>query len=152
MELRRISSLLTVVAKFIAPPLGVLFVANFWFSLGEIRGPAIWWFYLVPVLTEAIVIWHAVSVKWVAIDELNGRLYVSNYFKEIAIPLSDIVDVKESLWSDPRRMKITLSQPSEFGEKIVFLGTYRFGGIFAGPHPIVNELQTLAAKARESHG
>jgi hypothetical protein len=88
MKLRRISSMLTVVAKFIAPPVGVLFVAHFWLSLSGVGGPEIWWFYLLPVLTEGVVIWHAWPLKWVAIDELNGRLYISNYFKEISIPLA----------------------------------------------------------------
>ncbi|HRI02761.1 MAG TPA: hypothetical protein PLL77_03365 [Pyrinomonadaceae bacterium] len=81
---------------------------------------------------------------------MNRCLRVSkvlNSRKEVSIPFSEIDDVSESIFSDPRRITIKLRNPTEFGQKIAFLGTYRFGGIFAGPHPIVAELQALAAQA-----
>ena len=147
MQLRQISSRLTVFNKFILPGIFALGMFNVLFFGGSMELAAdVWWVYLIPFAFEAFILWHSWGAKWVAIDETNGRLYVSNYRREIAIPLSHIVDVTESIWSDPRRVKITLGQPSEFGNKIIFYATYRFGGIFSGPHPIVNELLTLVAK------
>ena len=58
--------------------------------------------------------------------------------------------MNEFILSDPTRITIGLREPSEFGQKIVFLGTYRFGGWLAGSHPIVKELRALAAKSSES--
>ena len=151
MKLRRISSLWTPIHKFVLPVTFLLWsIYILIFDMGMRIDPDLWWFYTAPLLIEAILFWHAIRLMWVALDETNGVLYVSNYRREIAIPLSHIANVTESYWTDPRRIKITLDKPSEFGDKIVFLGTYRVGGILAGPHPIVNELQTLAAKARES--
>jgi hypothetical protein len=87
---------MTVVVKFIAPPLGVLMTSNFWYDLRGIRGPEVWWFYLTPLLAVAAVIWHGWRLKWVAIDDTNERLYVSNYRREIAIPLANSLNVTES--------------------------------------------------------
>lgn len=148
MKLRRISSLLTFFNKIVVPLLTPVWLALLFVWWIPARSP--WWFYGAMIAAAAVTIWHSWGVKWVAIDEMNSRLYVSNYRKEISIPLSHIVDVKESIWSDPRRVKITLSEPSEFGDKVLFFATYRFGGILAGPHPIVNELIALAAKAQGS--
>jgi hypothetical protein len=106
--------------------------------------PPVWFFYVMPIGFLLFSLWLAWGLKWVAIDAPNKRLYVSNYRKEIAIPFSEIVDVTEFILSDPRRITIHLRTETEFGKKIVFLGTYRFGGWLAGSHPIVKELKELS--------
>jgi hypothetical protein len=150
MLLRRISSLWTVFHKFVLPSIFVIGFLNvlIWGPRTLSNGdsiPAIWFFYVMPLVFIAFTLWLGWRLKWVAVDETNRRLYVSNYRKEIAIPFSEIAAVTEFKLSDPRRITIKLHNPTEFGQKIVFLGTYRFGGWLAGPHPIVKELRALAS-------
>jgi hypothetical protein len=85
-----------------------------------------------------------VRYKEVSVDE--EYLYVSNFIKEIAIPLSDIVDVTESRWLNTHPVTIYLKSPSEFGNKIVFMPTIRFFGFTS--HPVVSELKRLARSRR----
>jgi hypothetical protein len=149
MQLRRISSLLTVFHKYILPGIfaiglvNVLFIDRSFITDPRSGMPA-WVAFAIPTAFLSVTLWLGWAVKWVALDVPNQRLYVSNYLKEISIPFSEIADVSEFFFSDPRRITIKLHNPTEFGQKIVFLGTYRFGGIFAGPHPIVAELLSLA--------
>ena len=154
MPLRRISSLLTFPHKFGFP---ALFAVGF-FNMLIWRGwapssledfPAIA-VYVMPIAFLAVTLWMFGPVKKVLLDEKNQRLYVSNYRKEISIPFSEIASVSEFIFSDPARITIRLRSPSEFGQKIVFLATYRFGGWLAGSHPIVEELRALAARSSES--
>jgi len=85
--------------------------------------------------------WQCARLKVVHIDE--NFLYVSNFLKEIAIPLSNICEVTESLWSNVHPVTIHLKSPSEFGNKIVFMPTQRMFAFFT-PHPVVDEIKRLA--------
>lgn len=58
------------------------------------------------------------SLKRVVIK--GDTLLVSNYLKEIAIPLSQVRYVDGPDWSSLRRITLVLREPSEFGEEIVF--------------------------------
>ena len=147
--LRRISSMLTALYKFVLP---VLFVAGFFnVVIWRISNPVFFVglplaAFLIPLVSLSFILWNYGPAKKVLIDETNKRLYVSNYRKEIAIPFSEIASVSEFMLSDPTRVTIRLHSPSEFGQKIVFLATYRFGGWLAGSHPIVAELRGLVAE------
>jgi hypothetical protein len=74
----------------------------------------------------------------------DNFLYVSNYLKEITIPLSQIYDVTENLWINIHPVTIHLKTPSEFGDKIKFMPTVRYFAWFQS-HPIVEELKELSA-------
>jgi len=58
-------------------------------------------------------------LKRIYID--NDFLYVSNYLREIKIPLSEVRNVDEPDFSSHRRVLIWLHSPTEFGNKIVFM-------------------------------
>lgn len=150
MPLRRISSILTFGHKFILPAFFALGLLNMLIWGPRYLGPDLEnefiWPYLIVLAFEILTLLMFARVKRVLLDEKGGRLYVSNYRREIAIPFSEIANVTEFRFSDPRRITIHLHQPTEFGQKIVFLATYRFGGWLAGRHPIVDELLTLAAR------
>lgn len=156
MPLRRISSLLTFPHKFLLP---ALFAVGFldvliWGARPNITHPdfaPLVVGYLMPILFEVISVWHGWRLKRVLIDQANQRLYVSNYRREISIPFSEIANVTEFFFSDPKRITIHLHNESEFGKKIVFLATYRFGGWLSGRHPIVNELQQMAQPKLQAH-
>lgn len=57
--------------------------------------------------------------KKVSVDD--EFLYVSNYRKEITIPVSNISGVTETRWVRTRPITIHLKTDSEFGRKIVFM-------------------------------
>ena len=85
--------------------------------------------------------------KKVSVDE--RFLYVSNYRKEIKIPISDIADVTEIKWIRTRPITIYLKNDSEFGRKIVFMPKFNGFRIFAD-NPIVAGLKE-AAKIAENN-
>jgi len=90
---------------------------------------------------SAFIYWSCIRLKEVSVDD--DFLYVSNYLKEIVIPLSEIYDVTENVWVNIHPVTIRLKTPSEFGEKIVFMPTVRFFALFSS-HPVVTELKELA--------
>jgi hypothetical protein len=77
----------------------------------------------------------------------DNNLYVSDYRKEITIPLSEIADVTENRWLNAHPVTISLRNPTEFGDKIVFMPTLKYFVFFTG-HPIVGELLNAAAATR----
>lgn len=79
--------------------------------------------------------------KKVSVDD--EILYVSNYRKEIEIPVSNIADVTEIKWIRTRPVTIHLKNDSEFGRKIVFMSKFNGFRIFAD-NPIVAELKELS--------
>ena len=142
---RRLSSRQTVLVKFIFP---ALWIPLFGFGtlsmfLNEFEGPAPppkWIFLFAWVAGAVFVWWNGVRLKRVSVDD--NFLYVSNYLKEIAIPLSDIHDVTENRWVNIHPVTILLKSSSEFGDKIVFMPTARFFAFFSS-HPVVSELKEL---------
>lgn len=100
-----------------------------------------WAFLFVWLVGIAIICWSCVRLKDVSVDE--NFLYVSNYFKEVSIPLSEIYDVTENVWVNIHPVTIHLKSPSDFGDKIVFMPKHRVFAFF-GSHPVVNQLKKLA--------
>ena len=99
--------------------------------------------YVVPI-AFLFLLWFSIPLKKVSVA--NNTLYVSNYRKEIAVPLSEIADVRGNILTEPQRVTIYLRQPSEFGSKIVFMAKHRFFS-FWSVHPVVDELKSMAAEA-----
>lgn len=93
------------------------------------------------IVAVAFVYWFGIRLKKVGI--FGDSLYVSNYQKEIKIPLSEVADVTENVWVNIHPVTIHLKNESEFGNKIVFMPTFR-AFAFWSSHPIVDELITLA--------
>ena len=110
----------------------------------EDADPAAKWICLFAwVVGSAFIYWSSIRLKEVSVDD--NFLYVSNYLKEISIPLSDIYDVTENVWVNIHPITIHLKSPSEFGDKIVFMPKTRFFALFSS-HPVVKELKVLARK------
>jgi len=97
------------------------------------------------VVGSAFIYWSGIRLKEVSID--NDFLYVSNYLKEVSIPLSQIYDVTENRWVNIHPVTIHLNSPSEFGDKITFMPRTRFFALYSS-HPVVNELKALARPKR----
>jgi hypothetical protein len=100
--------------------------------------------YFVPaigVVFVALSLWIGLPAKKVSIH--GDKLYVSNFRREIAVPVSEIVNVRGNILTDPQRITLYLRNPTEFGSKIIFLAKYRWFGRWS-THPIVEELLALA--------
>ena len=95
------------------------------------------------------VIFATKKLKRVAVED--GYLYVSNYFTEARIPLSEVVSVREYAGTSAAKQYTTLiidlQYPCVFGERIVFLPKPRL--YWSGLHPVVRELQGLCEQARD---
>ena len=144
-ELRRISSRLTFVTKFLSPVF-TLFVL--WRMVGfgidfpfKRELPFLGFFLIFLAAAVGYNIWTAIRIKSVQADANN--LYVSNYFKETIIPLDHIDKVTEVVWLEPRVVTIHLKGVSEFGQKIAFLAPYRMFAFYS-ESPIVAELKRMA--------
>ena len=93
--------------------------------------------FLFLLLSAVIVFLMTKASKKLSLD--GDVLYVSNYRKEIAVPLSNIEKI---LWfGDVRPTMIYLKTPSEFGRKINFSPNIM---AVSGLNPIVEELKALA--------
>jgi hypothetical protein len=82
--------------------------------------------------------------KKIALDD--EFLYVSNYLKEIKIPLSHVGEVTEFKWLRNRPITIHLKTESEFGRKRTFTTKSNGFRIFAD-NPMVAELKAAAQTA-----
>jgi hypothetical protein len=123
------------------PLFGFGALALFFDGAGDPNAPPKWVFLFMWIVGSAFIYWSCVRLKEVSVDD--NFLYVSNYLKEIAIPLSEIDDVTENVWVNIHPVTIHLRSPSEFGDKIVFMPTVRFFAFFSS-HPVINELKALA--------
>jgi len=98
----------------------------------------LWWVIGTPAL-----LWSCVGLKHVRYDATH--LYISNFLREIAVPLTQIVEVTESRMINFNNLKpvtIHFRDATAFGHRITFLP---LGGIIVGrPHPIIAQLQRLA--------
>jgi hypothetical protein len=132
--------------KFIYPAIWIPL-----FGLG-FEGPANaprWEFLFMWIVGSVFIYWGGVRLKKVSVDD--NFLYVSNYLKEISIPLSEIYDVTENVWLSVHPVTIHLNSPSEFGDKIVFMPPQRYFTFFSS-HPVVNELKELSRSKNMAAG
>src|SRR5215207_347830 len=143
---RNLSSSLTVYFKVLLPclwitTLGVGVIGAF---LGNdpraAAAPPSFFLLAVWILGTAFLYWFCVRLKSVSID--GEFLYVPNYLKGIAIPLSNIYFVRENKWLNIHPVTIHLRTPSKFGNKITFMPKTRLFPLFDS-HPVVKELKSL---------
>ena len=142
--MQQISSRLTIFHKFILPA---------WFGIGLIQmvlweNPRRFDPNMPPYFTLIIVVAFLAWSLWLGsplkkLSIFGDKLYVSNYRREIAIPISEIINVRGNILTDPQRITIYLRNPTEFGSKIIFVAKYRWFGRWS-THPIVEELLALA--------
>jgi hypothetical protein len=150
MQRRTLSSRLTFIAKFVVSPffvlvalLVVLLLSNSFRKTGGAGSPGfgIWVFMMLWFAVVALFVRRFITWKRVKMDTSN--LYISNYFKEIQVPLNQISAVSERRWSGPPTVTIQLRQPTEFGQAIRF--NPRLEPRFWREHPVVTELRQIAS-------
>jgi hypothetical protein len=115
---KQVSSLQTFLLKIIFPTLwipmfGMGSLTMFLNHPGASDASDKWVFLFAWLFGTAFVYWSCVRLKAVSVDD--DHLYVSNYIKEIPIPLSEVSDVTENVWINVHPVTIHLRSPSEFG-------------------------------------
>jgi len=157
MTSRELSSLQTFLMKFVFPPLwisgfGAGTIAMWLVADGHVRaGPSApepkVMFLFVWIVGSALLLWMCAGLKRVRLD--RGKLFVSNYLREIAVPLSEIDDVTEFRWVNIHPVTIHLRHATEFGERIMFMPKSRMFALWSS-HPVVEELLQEARESRRS--
>jgi hypothetical protein len=112
----------TFISKWVAAPtfggIAVLMLAQMLIRYQELRAGD-YWFAAVWLPCAALAFRYGLRLKNVSMDE--KFLYVSNYVGEVAIPLSNLIGVKEKtfpLWFSVNF--VYLSEASGFGRVIMF--------------------------------
>lgn len=109
--------------------------------------PAFAVLFVIWLAGSSFLIWFARRLKVVSIDKRS--LFVSVGRREIEIPFSNVETVKESFWTNPKLITLTLKEPAEFGERVVFVPTPQFFGAVRS-HPIVEQIRALINESRAS--
>lgn len=142
---RKLSAGLTFLAKIIMPGLWIfawsVITLMMFVGFDERTQPPGFLFFAAGIGSIALL--YFTVMKYMKVSTDDRFLYVSNYLKEIAIPLSNIADVTEIVWLRGHPVTIHLKTPSEFGSKITFMPKSQ-GFKFFQPHPVVGELKEMA--------
>lgn len=108
-------------------------------------GPDIKWLMLSVTLMSAIGSWYAVMrLKRVRLG--SGQLYVSNYFTEIVVPLSNVAEVSDRSLINIHPLTIRFHTKTGFGLEVVFIPRGKTVSVFS-THPLVTEIRAAVARA-----
>ena len=97
------------------------------------------------ILGTTLILWTSAGLKRVRMDD--RQLYVSNYIREISVPFSEIIDVRQNRWLNSRPITIYFRDATEFGGKATFIPKWRMQSLFWRTDPVVSELRQLAGLA-----
>jgi hypothetical protein len=144
----RLSSSITFVYKFVVPVIWILIVWLLAFSnLGRAYRAM---FTHTPSLLAVAVPWaigFALLLRLVGpllrVEMRSGRLYASNYNREIEIPPGSIESVSQNLWSSLRPITIHLRNDTQFGRRIRFMPPKHVVWAFWQEDPLVQKLRML---------
>jgi hypothetical protein len=100
---------------------------------------------LIFVLGIRGILRHFLPLKSVRMED--DVLYVSNLFREIAIPIASIRDVEEYSVYNTKRVRLRIEPPSEFGSQVIFIPKAQLlSGLTR--ESAVQRLQSAVARAR----
>jgi len=102
-----------------------------------------WQFLIGWLMGTAFLMWFSRRIKRVEVDD--GFLYISNYFSEVVVPLTEIDRISESYWwMKPKTVTIHFRSETMAGPRAVFLPKY---SAYWGSHPVVAELAAVRDRA-----
>ena len=93
-----------------------------------------------------IAVWWGYRLKRIAVD--GDSIYVSDYFREVKFPLSDILEVSENRWINLHPVTIEFAPSTPWGHYIKFMPKVRFLVPNWFSHPIVAELRDMVYWAK----
>ncbi|MGA7993825.1 MAG: hypothetical protein WCA28_02820 [Bradyrhizobium sp.] len=154
MQQKTLSSAWTFWMKFIFPPVWILSfgIIAILLSFGGLNDggnamppPQMKFAFLgVWIVGTTLILWFSAGLKRVRMDD--RQLYVSNYLREISVPFSEIIDVRQTRWINSRPITIYFRDATEFGGKATFMPKWRLQ-LFWRTDPVVGELKQLAGLA-----
>ncbi|HEV7364566.1 MAG TPA: hypothetical protein VGN76_01835 [Gemmatimonadales bacterium] len=104
-----------------------------------------WLFLGATVLGGLFLYWGCMRLKRVDLDE--DALYISNYLREVRVPLRDIEEVTENRWINIRPVTVEFRRDTDFGPRITFMPKTRWWSFWRA-HPVVGELEAAARRSR----
>jgi hypothetical protein len=108
--------------------------------------PEMKWVFLAILLVGSAVI-YAWGLRLMRVVMTDGELRISNYRREIVVPLSEVDQVTENRWVNIHPVTVQFVRRTDFGQRIVFMPKARPFALFSS-HPIVAELRAASASAR----
>ena len=105
-----------------------------------INEPVKWKFLIALTIGTIFLGIFCFPLKYVKLE--NNQLVVSNYFKKVYVPLTEISEVTENVYINIHPVWIHFRIPTEFGYRIMFMPKTRIS--FLSSHPIVKELTELS--------
>ena len=104
------------------------------------------WLFLAGLLVGSIVMyWWCMRLMRVVMTDRELR--ISNYRREIVVPLSDVDEVTENRWVNIHPVTVQFVRRTDFGHRIVFMPKARPFALFSS-HPIVAELRAAVETAK----
>jgi hypothetical protein len=151
---RTISSAQTFLLKFFLP---LFWIGGFGygtvllFVAGDRPGvrpppPEMKWICLAALLVGGVAV-YAGCIRLMRVVMTDRELRISNYLREIVVPLSDIDQVTENRWTKIHPVTVQFVRRTDFGHRIVFMPKARPFAFFSA-HPIVAELRAAARAAK----
>ena len=153
---RTLSSAQTFLMKFVFPLLWIggfalataglfLFPGSWHDAGGDPPEPQVKWFFLfLTIGGSALIWWSCVRLKRVRMDD--KVLYISNYTREITVPLANVAQVSENRWLNSHPVTIEFHSGTEFGSRVVFMPKFRWFA-FLSSHPVVQEIRVAVERA-----
>jgi len=102
--------------------------------------------WLVTAGSFVYTMWWSFALKRVAID--GDTIYISDYSREVALPLSAITEITENRWLKLHPVRIAFDRDTPWGRSIKFMPKLRFAMLNWLSHPVVAELREVAFAAR----
>ena len=147
-----LSSAWTFFAKFVFPAVWItgfgLATGLVWFGglhdgNNALPPPGLRFVFLgIWIVGSTFILWANAGLKRVRMD--GRELFVSNYFREIRIPFSAVIDVRQNRWLNSRPITIYFRDATEFGDRASFIPKWRIRLQFWRIDPVVGELKRLA--------
>ncbi len=145
MTKRTISSLATVVFKFVFPVACVILAIGLAVAAFHADGVLEALVFIPLIGLTAICFWSCAPLKWVQIE--GDALRISDFRRAVSVPLGEIESVTENIMLSIHPVWVSFRKATPFGKKIMFMPTF---SVPMKSHPIVDELWELRNKARES--
>ena len=153
---RRLSSRTTAVYKFGFPLLWIVGVGlvtiALWFDWinepeptpGEVK----WIFIFAWIVGSTIVIWFSRRLRSVHLQ--GDHLLVSDYLTEIKMPLTELEEISETRYWNPKMITLRVRRGSWYPEQIVFLAPLAFQAPYSD-HPVVRDLRRAVSESEQEH-
>ncbi len=146
---QRLSSLVTPFLKYVIPAVPPILVVFLFYQFSRTEGANLYTtlppLMLFGVMATALSFW--VGSRLYKVEREGPDLILSNYRKEIRVPLAEVVGVECFWFSSNKEITLHFGRPTEFGSRIIFAPRNDLS--LAGyEHPLAEELRRLARDNR----